>query len=82
MAKKSHCWLGRHKWVKRETTDGDVHGECTRCGKRDWGRFAQSSGRDGGAPVHEGSMGIWVGQPPSPSAPEKKFTAWGGDGDG
>jgi hypothetical protein len=26
MAKKPHCWFGRHKWVKRETADGDLYG--------------------------------------------------------
>jgi hypothetical protein len=36
MAKRPHCWLGRHAWVKRESTEGDVYGECTHCGKRDW----------------------------------------------
>ncbi|HET6262637.1 MAG TPA: hypothetical protein VFG99_10435 [Chloroflexia bacterium] len=39
MAKKPHCWFGRHAWVKREADNGDVYGECTHCGERDWGRF-------------------------------------------
>ena len=46
MAKRPHCWLGRHAWVKRESTEGDVYGECTHCGKRDWGRFV-TGGRIG-----------------------------------
>jgi hypothetical protein len=65
MAKKPHCRLGRHKWVKRETIDGDVYGECTQCGERDWGRFDRRGVRDGGAPV-QGGTGIWVGLPPGP----------------
>jgi hypothetical protein len=66
MAKRPHCWLGRHRWTKQETTEGDVYGECTHCGERDWGRFAQGDDvRDGGAPLHKDSMGVWVGRPPS-----------------
>jgi hypothetical protein len=53
MAKKPHCHLGRHKWVKRETAEGDVYGECTQCGERDWGLFADG-GPDRGAPLHKG----------------------------
>jgi hypothetical protein len=44
MAKRAHCWFGRHAWVKRESSDGDVYGECTHCGKRDWGRFTKGDG--------------------------------------
>jgi hypothetical protein len=41
MAKRPHCWFGRHAWAKRESPEGDVYGECTHCGKRDWGRFTK-----------------------------------------
>jgi hypothetical protein len=47
MAKRPHCLLGRHQWVKRETSEGDVYGECTHCGDRDWGRFAPDDGAVG-----------------------------------
>jgi hypothetical protein len=54
MAKKPHCRFGRHTWVKRETTRGDVYGECTRCGERDWGLYDPDRVGDGGAPVNKG----------------------------
>jgi hypothetical protein len=44
MAKRVRCWLGRHAWVKRESSQGDIYGECTHCGKRDWGRFTKGDG--------------------------------------
>ena len=40
----SHRWLDRHSWIERETTEGDVYGECTEWCKRDWGRFAPADG--------------------------------------
>jgi hypothetical protein len=61
---RKHCWRGRHRWVKRETTEGDVYGECTHCGKRDWGHFAteadigvpgKNSGGGAGIPGNAGS---------------------------
>jgi hypothetical protein len=63
--KKPHCRFNRHKWAKREATEGDVYGECTHCGERDWGVFAQGAVQDHGAPLHENSMGVWTGRPPS-----------------
>jgi hypothetical protein len=59
MAKRAHCWLGRHAWVKRESSQGDVYGECTHCGKRDWGRFTNG---DGGVVLPRGAMGSGFGQ--------------------
>lgn len=59
MAKRVHCWFGRHKWVKRESTAGDVYGECTHCGKQDWGRFTKG---DGGVALPRGAMGSGFGQ--------------------
>jgi hypothetical protein len=53
MEKKPRCRLGRHKWIKRETTDGDVYGECSHCGERDWGLFARGGVREG-PPGHPG----------------------------
>jgi hypothetical protein len=49
MAKRVHCWFGRHAWVKRESSEGDVYGECTHCGRRDWGHFTEG-GRGIGVP--------------------------------
>jgi hypothetical protein len=58
MAKRPYCWFGRHAWVKRESTEGDVYGECTHCGKQDWGRFTKG---DGGVGVPGGAMGSGFG---------------------
>ena len=33
------CRVGRHVWRKVETQEGEVCGECSRCGKRDWHRY-------------------------------------------
>jgi hypothetical protein len=57
MMRRPHCWLGRHAWTKHESADGDVYGECTHCGKRDWGRFTQGDGE-------VGVKGKWFGGPP------------------
>jgi hypothetical protein len=70
MAKKAQCRLGRHKWVKRQTAEGHVYGECTQGAKREWGRFDSGVAKDGGAPSNEGTFGVWLGQPPSPGEPK------------
>jgi hypothetical protein len=61
MAKRVHCWFGRHAWAERESAEGDVFGECTHCGKRDWGRFTKG---DSGI----GIPGKAAGSGPSPKA--------------
>jgi hypothetical protein len=34
MLGRALCWLGWHQWI-RQTREGDVFAECTRCKKRD-----------------------------------------------
>ncbi|WP_158510499.1 hypothetical protein [Actinoplanes friuliensis] len=33
MAKPWRCRLGRHKWVRRSTEDGQLFQQCSQCGK-------------------------------------------------
>jgi hypothetical protein len=64
MARRPHCWFGRHAWANRECTEGDVYGECTHCGERDWGRFTNGD-RGIGAPGKAATDG---GTQPFPKA--------------
>ncbi|BBH64178.1 hypothetical protein ACTI_08630 [Actinoplanes sp. OR16] len=35
MKKPLACRLGRHKWERRSTSDGNRYTQCSRCGKDD-----------------------------------------------